>query len=733
MRPLPRQRLLNAALAAAFGTAFSLCSVSASAQATGQQPRAADSTLPAITVNADTEESATGRVNGYLAKRSTAGSKTDTPIVETPQSISVITADRMDAIGATTVKDALGYTPGVSIAPFGADSRYDWISIRGFDGYAPGFYLDGLPLRNNGTWGLWKTENYGSERIEVLRGPTSVLYGMASPGGVVNIASKLPTAEPLREIQLQYGNDARRQVAGDFSGALDAEGKVLYRITGLVRDAQLPGGSSRDDRTYIAPSITWKPSSDTTFTLLAQYQKNRAGTYSRIRPAVGSLTATRIGTYIPSELNAGDPNFDHFNQDQKMIGYQLEHRFNDTFTVRQKLRYGKLEVDYRALQAPSFVAMDPANALSPTNYRYLTRGVFGSQESTSSVTMDNQLQADLRSGDWHHKVLVGLDYQRTRIDQYTYSSPFGAPLLDIYAPAYGGTIDIPSPYVNGVSRLAQTGVYLQDQIKWGDRWSLTLGGRYDTAQSTNYSRLDGSTQRISEHKFTKRAGLVYLAPNGLAPYLSYSESFAPIGALDPATKTPFKPESGRQYEAGIRYQPPGGKSLYSAAIFDLRRKNYITYDATFMPKQTGEISVRGLELEATTELMPRLNLTASYAYTPRAIVTASSRAEEIGKQAMSVPRNRLSVWADYRFSNGLKVGAGVRFNGSTRGDAEVVAPAKVPSYTLLDAMIGYDIDRWTLALNLRNLTNKTYVANCAYGYCYLGTQRTAVATATYRW
>ncbi|MDH6593500.1 iron complex outermembrane receptor protein [Variovorax sp. TBS-050B] len=597
----------------------------------------------------------------------------------------------------------------------------------------PVFYLDGMPLRNNGTWGVWKTENYGSERIEVLRGPASVLYGMASPGGVVNIVSKLPTAEPVREIQLQYGNDARRQIAGDFSGALDAEGKVLYRITGVLRDAQLPGGSSRDDRTYIAPSITWKPSADTTFTLLGQYQKNRAGAYSRIRPMEGSLKPTRIGTIVPPDLNTGDPNFDHFNHDQKMIGYQLEHRINDTWTVRQKLRYGKLEVDYRALQAPTFAPLDPSNALNPINYRYLARGPFGSQESTSSVTMDNQVQAKLRSGDWQHTLLMGLDYQRTRIDQYTYSGGPGLPLLDIYAPVYGAPIDIPSPYVNGVSRLTQTGFYLQDQIKWGDRWSLTLGGRYDSARSSAYSRFDGTTQQISEHKFTKRAGLVYLMPNGIAPYLSYAESFAPTGTVDPTTRTPFKPESGRQYEAGVRYQPPGGKSLYSAAIFDLRRKNYITYDANFMPKQTGEISVRGLELEATTELMPRLNLTASYAYTPRAIVTASSRESEIGKQATAVPRNRLSVWADYRFSNGVKVGLGARFNGSTRGDGEVAAPAKLPAYTLIDAMIGYDIDRWTLALNLRNLTNKTYIANCAYAYCYYGTQRTAVATATYRW
>lgn len=235
------------------------------------------STLPAVTVVADGEESATGRVQGYVAKRSATATKTDTPIIETPQSISVITADRIEAIGATNLKDALGYTPGVSTTTYGADSRYDWISLRGFDAYSPGFYLDGLPLRNNSTWGVWRTENYGAERIELLRGPSSVLYGMSGPGGVVNVVSKRPTAEPVRELQLQVGDHARKQVAGDFSGALDADGKLLYRITGLVRDAQLPAGKEADDRMYIAPALTWKPSGDTTLTLLSQFSRTRGG------------------------------------------------------------------------------------------------------------------------------------------------------------------------------------------------------------------------------------------------------------------------------------------------------------------------------------------------------------------------------------------------------------------------------------------------------------------------
>lgn len=696
-------------------------------------PAPDSSTLPAVTVVASGEENATSRVQGYVARRSATGTKTDTPIIETPQSISVVTADRIEAIGATNLKDALGYTPGVSITTYGADSRYDWISLRGFDAYSPGFYLDGLPLRNNSTWGVWRTENYGAERIELLRGPSSVLYGMSGPGGVVNVVSKRPTAEPVRELQVQIGDHARRQVAGDFSGALDADGKVLYRITGLLRDAQLPAAKEADDRTFIAPSLTWKPSGDTTFTLLSQFSRTRSGVYTRARPQAGSLDPTAIGTYIPSKLFSGEPGFDHFNQDQEMLGYQFEHRINDTWTVRQNARYAHQKLDYQGTQlGGGFATLNPDVATDPANFLLMSRKVFGSREKIGALALDNQAQADFRVGETQHKLLIGLDYQRTRIDQVTFSGGSASP-LNIYAPVYGGPIELPDPYFNGITRLTQTGFYLQDQIKWGERWTLMLGGRYDNAESTVDSRIDGTRQRMRDHKFTSRAGLVYLHPSGWAPYLSYSESFAPTATIDPVSGNPFKPESGKQVEAGVRYQPVDSKALYSAAVFDLRRKNYISYNPDSQPKQTGEISVRGLELEATAEIASRMNLTASYSYTPRAIVTASSNPSEIGKQATAVPRHRLSVWADYRFANGVKVGLGARYTGSNYGDGEAAWPSKVPASTVFDAMVGYDIDRWSLALNLRNLTNKTYIANCGYGNCYYGYPRTAVATATYRW
>jgi iron complex outermembrane receptor protein len=733
--PLPRQRLLNASLAAAFGTVITFWGLSASAQTDAQPAPANTNTgaaLPSVTVNADLEEN--GHVNGYLARRSTAGSKTDTPIIETPQSLSVITADRFQAIGATRLRDALGYTPGVNIAPFGSDSRYDWIAVRGFDAYSPGFYEDGLPLRNANSFSVWKTENYGAERIEVLRGPASVLYGLSSPGGVVNVVSKLPTATPIRELQLQVGSNNHRQVAGDFSGALDADGKVLYRLTGVLRDAQLPAGKMADDRTYLAPSLTWKITNDTTLTLYAQVMRNRAGVYTRNRPWAGSLVPSAIGTFIPAKLFQGNPYFDHFNQDQELFGYNFEHRFNDTVTFRQSARAGRLKVDYRGLQAPSFTTVNPDNEFDPVNFQNLTRSLFGSRESVRAFAMDNQAQVDVRSGDWKHKILVGVDYQHNNFETNTYSGG-SAPDLNIANPYYfNGPFEIPDPYEMNATRLTQTGVYLQDQIKWRDTLQLTLGGRYDTAKSSVFNRLDGTSTAVSDHKFTSRAGLVYLAPNGWAPYLSYSESFQPTGVVDPVTKEPFKPESGRQYEVGLRYQPPGTKNSFSAAIFDLRRKNYISYDTEFQPKQTGEISVRGLELEATTQPIDRMNLTASYSYTPRAIVTSSARPEEIGKQANAVARNQLSAWGDYRFTNGIKVGLGVRYTGPTNGNGGG-SPIKVPGVTLLDAMVGYDFEHWSLALNVRNLTNKTYIANCdtPSKSCYYGDQRKVLATATYRW
>ncbi len=682
-------------------------------------------TLPTVSVKAK-PESATGPVPGYVAKRSATATKTDTPLIETPQSISVITANRIDAIGATTLREAMGYTPGVNISPWGSDPRYDnWIFLRGFDAYKPGFNLDGLPLRNNDTWGVFQTDNYGAERVEVLRGPASVLYGQGGPGGTVNVVSKRPSADAQREIRLQVSDPERRQVAGDFSGPLSEDGNVLYRLTGLLREGETNGGFTPDDRLYLAPALTWNISPDTTLTVLPHLLRFNTGTPSAV-PEVGSLLPSPSGS-IPRSIFTGEPGFDRFEQEQWALGYQLEHRLNDDWTLRQNLRYAHLDLDYRQVWPGAFVTGSTS---------VISRMVYTSREDVGSFTVDNQAQTRFNTGRSQHTLLLGLDHQRTNFDVVA-SFAAGAPNLDLFAPVYGtGSIPATTPFNDSDVVLKQTGLYVQDQIKFGNRWSATLGSRYDSASTDTVDRANGGLQSSqTDHEVSNRAGLVYLHPNGWAPYAGYSESFSPSSSIDPDTGKPFAPETGRQFEVGVRYQPPNRNDSHTLAVFDLRRRNYLTTDTSVTPRrqrQTGEIQVRGLELESSLRPLPQANITASYTWTPRAEVTSSSNPAELGKQLNPVPRHQAGLWGDYRFAGGIKAGLGLRYSGSHRGYGET-ASVPLPSYTLADALVETDAGAWNLALNVRNLADKVYLTSCSSGACYFGDERRVTATATYRW
>ena len=691
-------------------------------------------TLGLVQVSAARQgETAYGPVDGYLAKRSATGMKTDTPIIETPQSISVVTADRIKAIGATRLQDALAYTPGVNTSPWGDQSVYDWLYVRGFDAYSPGFYMDGLQLRNSGTWGVWQTENYGLERIEFLRGPSSVLYGQGAPGGIINVVNKRPTVEPRHEVRAQLGNFNRQQLAADFSGPLDKDGKWLYRATALGQDAEWPTGDLPNDRLFIAPSLTWQPGDDTSLTLQAQFLRLRNGAVWNTYPAAGTLLSNPNGQ-IPVSTFLGEPDFNRYNQDQWMVGYLLEHYFNDTWSVRQNARYGRFTVDYRTFFEGDFVTVNPGNPADPANFRLVPRTPFTSDEKADSVTVDNQLQAKLRFGRWEHQLLLGLDYQRTRVDV---TAHFGgsAPAIDAYAPTYGGTVTVAPPFMDGITTLEQAGLYVQDQIKFADRWVLALGGRYDYATIDTQDRLSDSDSRQYDTYLSKRAGLVYLAPDGWAPYISYTESFFPTTTRDPATGKPFDPETGRQYEAGLRYQPRGGMGRYSVAVFDLRRQNYVSFNQSFIPRANAEVAVRGIELEAIVQPITNWNVTAAYSWTPKADITASADPSEIGNRAVTYAKHIFSLWSDYRFRSGLKLGAGARYWGTTRGFNDA-APAKIPAYVLFDALISYDLGHGLeLAVNGRNLADKTYVATCngSGEICSYGARRKVIATLTQRW
>jgi iron complex outermembrane recepter protein len=681
-------------------------------------------------------ETAWGPVNGYVATRSATGTKTDTPLIETPQSISIVPADQIRDQGAQSIAQALRYTPGVSVELNGATSRYDELRIRGFK---PVQYLDGMALPLNQFFATPRIEPYGLERIEVLKGPASFLFGQNSPGGLLNMVSKRPTAERLNEVEVQYGSFQHKQVNFDFGGAADKDKQFLYRLTGVVRDANTAVDYTRDDVFFIAPAFTWRPTADTTLTVLTQYGWDK-GTYPHMYlPAEGTLLPNPKGQ-IPRSRFAGEPGFDRFDREQYFLGYNFEHRFDDVWSVRQNVRYAAVDVLFNALREEGYAAPDPVLGVPPLTI--INRNAFAIATTAATFTVDNQAQADFSTGPLRHKVLVGTDYLKTT-GNYDFKFAPG-PQLNIFNPVYGRPVDpLTTTLQKNHTSQDQVGFYAQDQIKYGP-WLLTLGGRQDWVENVGDNLLAGSTASRKDTAFTGRAGLTYLFENGVAPYVSYATSFQPSPELDAAGQ-PFKPTTGRQYEAGVKYQPPGSKTLISAAVFDIVQQNAVTFDPqTFAGFQIGEVRVRGFDVDAKATLTRNVDLIASYAYLDSKI-TKSVNSSEVGRVVPLVPDHQAAVWVKYTFLEGalagLSLGGGVRYVGVTFGETASLNPLPIPAYTLFDAMASYELEHLNrtlkgavLSVNVTNVFDKYYVAGyCDPTYCSLGAGRVVLGSLRYKW
>lgn len=677
-----------------------------------------------------------GDVQGFVAKRSSAGTKTDTPIIEIPQSISVVTRDQMDARAVQTVVEALQYTPGVYAHGGGKDPRFDSFSIRGFSAYESGVYRDGL-REPNGSFALFRTEPYGLQRVDVVRGPSSVLYGQSNPGGLIDLITKRPTATPIREVVGQYATADRFEGAFDLGGAADKDAKYLFRLTGVARDsdAQIAHFSNfvKDDRLFIAPAFTWQPTQDTKLTILTDFQRDLTGNVFTV--PVATLGPGFVVTNVhPSKLFLGDPNWNKFEQDQFRLGYQFEHRFSDALTFKQNLRYGEIDLDYRYLTFNLIPATPTSTSLSR-----VARVI---DERTNNFTVDNQLHSKFDTGPLQHTVLAGLDYQSSGLDTKTFGDPMlpappvPALTLNLRNPVYGISVATPTTVLSSVDQDAkQLGVYLQDQVKL-QNWLLTIGGRYDWADQDSLNRVTAVDTKTSDEAFTKRVGLTYLFDFGLAPYASYSESFLPTPGFN-VSSNPFKPTKAQQYEAGIKYQMPNTNLLVTLAAFDITQQNVLKPDPVNLGYniQIGEVRSRGFEAQVTASLTQGLNLVASYTYLDLE-VTETSTPAELGKVPILSPREMASAWADYTFQTGpltgFGFGGGVRYIGSTFMD-----PANLlvnDAYTVFDAALHYKVkDGMNLALNVSNIANKTVAACTTAGGCQWTSPRIVTGTLTYRW
>jgi iron complex outermembrane receptor protein len=661
-------------------------------------PADGSTVLEKLTVNGN-GETATGPVDGYVAKRTATASKIDVALMETPQAVNIITADQVSDQDAQTLSEALRYTPGVLAGLEGpADTRRDPMTVRGFE---PVLYLDGLIATSGASISaVTKPEPYNLERIEILKGPASVLYGANAPGGLINTVSKRPTEEARGEVVLEAGSYNKFQQQFDISGPLDADKTLLYRLVGINRNADTQVDFQPDDHRFLAPSFTWKPDEDTSLTLLGQYAKDNGGVYQSL-PVEGTLLPNPHGT-IPRHRTGGDEEFDHYDSEYWTLGYVFDHRFNDNVTFGQSVRYGQHDNDY----AGAYIA-----ALQ-NDLRTADRTAFVYRNQVQSFAIDNRLGFEFDTGPASHSVLVGLDYNRLNSANQNGDMPIDP--IDVFNPVYGDIGPVPITFEShDVAK--QTGLYLQDVIRI-DALTLMAGVRHDWAKSDVNNTF--YAYDATEEATTYRIGATYLFDNGIAPYASYSESFALQSGIKQGGGT-WKPTTGQQYEIGVRYEIPGADTILTLSAFDLTQQNAVSaIPNTPFSVQTGEIGVRGIEAEAKASLSAGWDLTASAAFLDGKI-TKDEDPSVVGDPAPNTPKVTASLWLDYTFNGdalgGLTLGGGVRHIGSYYSKQYDKPYRKNPAATLFDAHLKYDFaaigkeyEGLSLSLNVTNIFDKRH-------------------------
>ncbi|MGX1788324.1 TonB-dependent siderophore receptor [Bosea sp. NPDC055332] len=700
--------------------------------------------LDTITVEGD-GGTTTGPVNGYVATRSATGSKANTSITAIPQAVSVLGRDEIDDRKALKVDEALRYTAGVAAQTFGPDPDTDWIFIRGFQATQTGVFMDGLQLYAYG-FGGFQIDPFLLERVEVLKGPASVLYGGSTPGGIVNLVSKRPNGKNFGYVEAGINNWGNAYLGLDI-GVSDKQGIWSTRLTGKLSGGDQYTDYSKDFRGVLMPQISYQPNGATRFTAYGMYaalDQTRVG--DGFLPYVGTVVNAPFGK-IRRGAFYGEPSIDDQERTQTLLGYEFQHQFANNWTFTQNLRYGVMKGSQLGPYGFGYAGADApfGDRLQPVGPDYqLYRIGFQERTRVRTFTVDNRVDGKVVTGPLEHSLLFGIDYKYFNIDHTQASG--GATTISVTNPVYGAQQGPAGVYLNQDLKHHQIGFYAQDQIRFGGGWLLTLNGRYDYVDKKSVSPaglLFSPTYDKKEASWSGRAGLGYEFANGLTPYVSAATFFTPVFDAVPnllgGPGQPFRPEEGQQFEAGVKYKPGFMDALLTASVFHITKQNVLNPAPTalnpFAQQQLGEVTSRGFEFEAKANITKDLKLLASFtAFDLK--TTKDTRPLLVGKTPVVVPEVTASAWLDYTVPEGafkgLGLGAGVRYVGSSYANAE--NSLKVPSATVVDAAIRYQIGNWGMALNVTNLFDKVYVKSCnGQSGCGYGDARTVTVSANYRW
>lgn len=644
---------------------------------------------------------------------------------KTPQVINTISQHEISERHATSVNEILRYAPGVSTESRGSTTYMSEYKIRGFT--VDNEFYNGLQLPYNVTGNTKaRIDPLLIESVDILKGPSSVLYGNGSPGGLVNIQGKKPQTTPRTEVGFNTGTRNLKEGYLDSTGRI-ADSDWSYRLLGKATEGDDQPHTSRTEDYLVAPSVTWQPSDKTRLTIDALAQNTPSLTPSNPLP----LSYLR-SNYADKRDYAGDK-WNGFKQRQWMVGYSFEHEFDSGWGIAQKARYFDIDTHQKSIYSTG-------NAGNPV-YE-LDRFAYTTDEDLHSFNIDNQVTRTFTFGDWQHHLLAGFDYQKLNSHyHYRYAPASTTPGIDMRNPDFGlVNEDALGLYTAQKNRLSynQKGYYLQDQVEFGGL-NLLASLRYDEYQSatTDYLNADQKTW-ISQDRVTKRLGALYAFDNGISPFISYSEGFKPVSPARNLTADQVKPTTSKQVEGGVKYLLAEYATTFTASVFNIKQKNVLSLDPSWNYHQTGEIESNGAELSAISRPTVNINLIANYAYT-HAINTEDETYQ--GKRPTQVPENAFNLWGDYTFDQslvrGLTVGAGVRYTGPMEIAPDNTA-GKLGGTTQYDMSLSYDmsaVDSSLAGLMLKasaqNLTNKETLTCYDSTNCWIGRDRTVQLGASY--
>lgn len=647
-----------------------------------------------------------------VAQELWVGGKVATSILNTPASVSVVTQKEMEQRSVNTIEEALQYTPGVITDFYGSDDRNDYFQIRGFQATT---YRDGLTLSS--MRGV-REDPFAYERIEIIRGANSTLFGPADAGGSVNFVSKQPRFNSFGQGYVTYGSFDHKEVGVDVGDALNDSKTLAGRLTAKKQDSEREYDHSQDDDELVMGGLTWAPTQFTSATVILDHLKTESS------PNSGGYPLNK--EYDRDEF-FGEPSYNFHDVERTSLSSNITHDFDNGFVLRSNLRYTELTDDFGYV----FLYDDPSTTVGSTIQRYK----FGTDTDTDQLNGNVMLQYDARFENIDSSTLAGVEYLDSSTDATTVYDP--ARPIDVSNPVYTGVARSARPYLVRKDEATTKSLFLQQNLSFFERWIVTAGVRRDFMElsSKGVNLYTGPFDKSDDiAKTSYRTALTYVVSEELSTYVSMVESVSPPEAG-------VDPETGKQYEVGIKYAPMGMNALFSAAVYDLNQENVssaVQLDSGLIEQQTvGESRARGLDLEAKVELTENVSVVGGYSYLDTEVVKGEvdkgSRTVSIkGNELATAPKHSASLWTYYDIpATDVSVGFGARYLGSYNFTNENLG--KTDGETLFDAALNYKIYKGTdLALNVSNLLDEQHVVGSGTANFY-NPGREITAKVSYNW